>query len=77
MGGSRLHSTLAERRSSFQTSATKGKTIGPNTCESSTEGGREVIVSRGNKGAAVPHMAFQHGGGKEKEQEVEGIYRLH
>uniref|UniRef100_A0A2N9EBE5 Reverse transcriptase domain-containing protein n=1 Tax=Fagus sylvatica TaxID=28930 RepID=A0A2N9EBE5_FAGSY len=45
-GRSRLHSTSAERRSSLQTYATKGKTSGPNTYRSSTKRGREIIASR-------------------------------
>ena len=51
--------------------------IGPNTCGSSAKRGGEIIASKGDKGATVPHMAFQHGGGKEKEWKVEGMCRLH
>uniref|UniRef100_A0A2N9HGB5 Retrotransposon gag domain-containing protein n=1 Tax=Fagus sylvatica TaxID=28930 RepID=A0A2N9HGB5_FAGSY len=51
----------------------KARRAGPNTCGSSTKRGREIIASKGNKGAAVPHMALQHGGRKEKEREVGGL----
>jgi hypothetical protein len=44
---------------------------GLNTCGSSTKGNREIIAGRGNKGTAIPHIALQHGGRKQKKMESE------